>query len=250
MPKRKERHSQEFDGAGQSIKSIFISLIIVLLAACYCNGFGLIVKKLHIDPNAKMTESTSEKSTEDYKEPEKTTGNVADEERTTEKTDAVEKEGLHLDKDFEPIRLMVTDAVTESVFAQMIPGENGAEDRQLHNGEILTAIAKGTSGGRSYYELEDETYVPVRQKNIVALDSYISLTGYITITYINTTGIKLRSYADFEADNVIGTVYVGDEVTVKAKIRTKDGVEAFMTENGEYITTDNRYFNDFTVTSE
>lgn len=240
MQKKDDRRRRSEDGAGQSIKSILISLTIVLVAVAYSNGFGIVVKKLKVDPGTKI----------EWGKLWKTEENTSAETTATKQEVKENKAGLNLDKHFEPLKLMVTDATTESIYTSVMPGEVSKDDRQLRNGEILTAIAKGSVGGRSYYELDDETYIAVTQKNIVPLESYIKLTGYISITYINTTGIKLRSYADFEADNVIGTVYVGEEMGIVAKIRTKDGVEAFITDKGEYFTTDNRYFNDFTVTNE
>ena len=78
------------------------------------------------------------------------------------------------------------------------------------------------------------------------MTEYIKVNGYLAITYISASGINLRSWADFDADNVVKTVYVGEKIQVKAKVLTEKGVSAYITTDDLYITSDTRYLNDYT----
>ena len=76
------------------------------------------------------------------------------------------------------------------------------------------------------------------------------MEGYLAITYISSSGVRLRKWADFDADNVAGAVYVGDKIQVKAKVQTEKGDSAFITTDGLYITADPQYFNDYSSVRE
>ena len=60
-------------------------------------------------------------------------------------------------------------------------------------------------------------------------------------------GVRLRAGADFSADNVVKSVYVGDKVPIKGKVTLKNGDSAYITEEGLYLTTDIQYLNDYTT---
>ena len=64
-------------------------------------------------------------------------------------------------------------------------------------------------------------YLYASEKNMEELASYEKLEGYVAITYISSTGVRLRKWADFQADNVVKSVYVGDKVQVKARLRER-----------------------------
>ena len=75
----------------------------------------------------------------------------------------------------------------------------------------------------------------------------MEVDGYLAVTYISSSGVRLRRWADFDADNVVGAVYVGDKVQVKARVQTEKGASAYITEDGLYITSDAQYFDDYTT---
>lgn len=64
------------------------------------------------------------------------------------------------------------------------------------------------------------------------LTSYEKLGGYVAITYISSTGVRLRAWADFSADNVVKSVYVGDKVPIKGKVTLKNGVPPILQKKG------------------
>lgn len=162
-----------------------------------------------------------------------------------------EKEYLDVDKKFKECYLMVRAVTESSLWANQIPGEKNEKSQELSNGQILKAIKRGTyEDGRTYYRLDNGLYVDSNIKNVEPLTEYIKVNGYLAITYISTSGINLRSWADFDADNVVKTVYVGEKIQVKAKVITEKGVSAYITTDNLYITSDTRYLNDYTSIPE
>ncbi len=61
-------------------------------------------------------------------------------------------------------------------------------------------------------------YLKASENYTEELTSYEKLGGYVAITYISSTGVRLRAWADFSADNVVKSVYVGDKVPIKGKV--------------------------------
>ena len=90
-------------------------------------------------------------------------------------------------------------------------------------------------------------YLKASENYTEELTSYEKLGGYVAITYISSTGVRLRVWADFSADNVVKSVYVGDKVPIKGKVTLKNGDSAYITEEGLYLTTDIQYLNDYTT---
>jgi hypothetical protein len=113
-------------------------------------------------------------------------------------------------------------------------------------GQILKVNMRGYIDGTLYYQLENGYYLK-DNKSIMPLKEYVELTGDLAITYISSSGVRLRKWPDFDNDdNIVGSVYVGDKVPVMAKIITVTDVPAFVTTDGLYITTNSRYLNDHT----
>lgn len=176
------------------------------------------------------------------------------EQNSVDKQDAEEfdpkKEYLDLDKKFQECYLMVRDVPDSGIMANQIPGQNNDKSEALSNGQIVKGVERGTYDGRTYYRLDNGLYVDANIKNVEPLTEYIKVNGYLAITYISASGIHLRSWADFDADNVVKTVYVGDKIQVKAKVVTEKGVSAYITTDDLYITSDTRYLNDYTSIPE
>lgn len=160
------------------------------------------------------------------------------------------KEYLDVDKKFKECYLMVKDVPESGLRANQIPGEENEKSEELSNGQILKGIKRGTYEGKTYYQLDNGLYVNANIKNVEPLEEYIEVNGYLAITYISASGIHLRSWADFDADNVVKTVYVGEKIQVKAKVVTEKGVSAYITADDLYITSDTRYLNDYTSIPE
>ena len=114
----------------------------------------------------------------------------------------------------------------------------------------MKAEKRGTYQGEVYYRLADNSYIKSDINHVIPLIRYEKLDGYLAITYISSSGVKLRAWADFDADNVIKSVYVGDKVQISGKVITEKGVSAYITDEGLYITCDTRYFNDYTCVLE
>lgn len=113
-------------------------------------------------------------------------------------------------------------------------------------GQILKVNMRGYIDGTLYYQLENGYYLK-DNKSIMPLKEYVELTGDLAITYISSSGVRLRKWPDFDNDNnIVASVYVGDKVPVMAKINTVTDVSAFVTTDGLYITTNSRYLNDHT----
>ncbi len=161
-----------------------------------------------------------------------------------------ETEYLDIDDRFMPCRVMICDVPEAGVWANAVPGKRGEESRELKNGQILKAEERGTYQGKTYYRLQNGLYLNASISHVEPLISYTEVEGYLAITYISANGVKLRSWGDFEADNVVKSVYVGDKVQVKAKVETEKGDVAFITTEGYYITADTRYLNDYSAVPE
>ena len=136
-------------------------------------------------------------------------------------TQDIHKEYLDTDKTFQSGYIMIKDVPKKGIYTSKLPGEKKKKGAvSLKNGQILWASKKG---------------------------SYEKLGGYVAITYISSTGVRLRAWADFSADNVVKSVYVGDKVPIKGKVTLKNGDSAYITEEGLYLTTDIQYLNDYTT---
>lgn len=155
-------------------------------------------------------------------------------------------ETLKLDKSFRSTYIIVRNNKEESLKITEVPGEVNEESRAPMDGELIRVVKRGEYEGKLYYELQDGSFLEVIPKNVQEVEEYIPLEGSIAITYISSSGVNIRAWIDFDADNVIRSVYVGDIVEVTAMVVTKDGKSAFRTDDGYYITTDSSYFNDFT----
>lgn len=164
---------------------------------------------------------------------------------TTEQA-AKDKEYLKTDKGFSETYLMIKALSDEDCYANKRPGKRTETSKKLADGQILCAVKKGTYDGKTYYRLKNGLYLRANKKHIEELSSYEKLDGYVVITYISTSGVRLRRWADFEADNVEKSVYVGDQINIQAKVITKKGNSAYITEEGLYLTTDIQYLNDYT----
>lgn len=208
------------------IRSILFSLLLVVVAACIVIGI-----------HSAMTGKDPNGNSED--------ANVQD----TEVYDP-NKEYLDVEKKFKECYLMVRDVPDSGFRADQIPGKENGQSESLSNGQILKGVKRGTYDGETYYRLDNGLYVNANIKNVEPLTEYIKVNGYLAITYISASGINLRSWADFDADNVVKTVYVGEKIQVKAKVLTEKGVSAYITTDDLYITSDTRYLNDYTSIPE
>ena len=141
-------------------------------------------------------------------------------------TQDIHKEYLDTDKTFQSGYIMIKDVPEKGIYTSKLPGEKKKKGAvSLKNGMYLKA---------------SENYTE-------ELTSYEKLGGYVAITYISSTGVRLRAWADFSADNVVKSVYVGDKVPIKGKVTLKNGDSAYITEEGLYLTTDIQYLNDYTT---
>lgn len=174
----------------------------------------------------------------------------ADERAAKEESYDVDKEYLDIDKNFVARYIMVKNVPQKGIFDSKIPGKKKKNAVSLKNGQILWASKKGDYEGKTYYRLKNGRYIRANEKYIEELASYEKLGGYVAITYISSTGVRLRKWADFNADNVVKSVYVGDKVAVKGKVTKKNGESAYITESGLYLTTDIQYLNDYTTEPE
>lgn len=157
-----------------------------------------------------------------------------------------EQEDLILDETFERSAIIIKDIKEKDFCATEKPGMLEEGSRRLRNGEVLEVIKKGSRDGKDYYVLKDHTYVEDDETHVQKVKEYIPLEGYIVITYISTAGVRLRTWIDYEADNVVKSAYVGDKIDIRAMITLENGNSAFQTEDGLFITTDSRYFTDST----
>lgn len=206
--------------------SMLISIILVVIAVGMVFGFGNYLR------NKTYTGPKIDTELEN-------TDNVAD-----------DKEYLDVDDKFKSCYVMICNVPSSGLWANHVPGVKMEDSRELFNGQIVRAVERGTYQGHTYYKLEQDLYISANISHVEPLRSYIELDGYLAITYINSSGVHLRSWADFDADNVVKSVYVGDKVQVKAKVETEKGDSAYVTTDGLYITSNPRYFNDYTDISK
>lgn len=164
-----------------------------------------------------------------------------------EDSNNVKKEYLEVDESFQAGYIMIKNVSQKGIYTSEIPGKKKEDSISLKNGQILWASQKGEYEGKTYYHLRNGLYIQASGKYTEELASYEKLGGYVAITYISSTGVRLREWADFKADNVVKSVYVGDKVPVKAKVTRKNGESAYITESGLYLTTDIQYLNDYTT---
>ena len=74
-----------------------------------------------------------------------------------------------------------------------------------------------------------------------------SSSSHAAAKNISSSGVRLRSWADFKDDsNIVKSVFVGDKVNIIGEVQTVTGVSAYVTDEGLYMTTDIQYFNDYT----
>ena len=222
----KERRSGDRNGGQESVgavlKSMALSLILVGLTFAFVIGFRYFL------------------NSQTYQAAEKT-------DVSQKKTDGT----LVLEEDFNIKYLMVKNVSDQEEFcATKKPGIVEDDDLRLKNGQILEVRNKGLYKEKPYYRLKDGTYVQGLESKILEIKEYLPLTGYIAITYISSGGVRLRSWVDFEDDNVVKSVYVGDKVNIKAMVTTTEDVSAFRTDEGLYITTNPQYFTDYTNLNE
>lgn len=174
-------------------------------------------------------------------------GQVIQKEDAKDADDETPKEYLEEDETFQAGYIMIKDVPQKGIYTSEIPGKKKEDSISLKNGQLLWANKKGEYNGKTYYHLRNGLYVRANEKYTEELASYEKLGGYVAITYISSTGVKLREWADFKADNVVKSVYVGDKVPVKGKVTRKNGESAYITESGLYLTTDIQYLNDYTT---
>lgn len=208
------------------IRSIILSLLLIVVAAGIVFGIGSSLMGRNSEEDQ---EQTDVQDTEVY-DP--------------------NKEYLDVDKKFKECYLMVRDVPDDGFRADQVPGQKNDNSEALTNGQILKGIKRGTYDDETFYRLDNGLYVNANIKNIEPLTEYVKVNGYLAITYISASGINLRSWADFDAENVVKTVYVGEKIQVKARVLTEKGVSAYITTDNLYITTDTRYLNDYTSIPE
>lgn len=206
--------------------SMLISLILVAAAVGVVFGFGAYLKEQTYEgPEIMSGLETTEKKQED-------------------------QEYLDIDEGFRPCYIMIGEVPAFGLWANSVPGIKDKDSQLLVSGQILRAQKRGNYEGQTYYKLKNGLYVSANITHAEPLISYTKLEGYIAITYLSSSGVNLRKWADFDADNIVGSVYVGDKVQVKAKVETEKGASAYLTEDGLYITADSRYSNDYTSVPE
>ena len=222
----KDRRSRERNGGQESVgtvlRSMALSLVLVGLTFAFVIGFRYFLKSQTYQP-AEKTEVSQKK------------------------TDGT----LVLEEDFNIKYLMVKNVSDQEEFcATKQPGIVEDDDLRLKNGQILEVRHTGLYKEKPYYRLKDGTYVEGLESKILEIKDYLPLTGYVAITYISSGGVRLRSWVDFEDDNVVKSVYVGDKVNIEAMVTTTEDVSAFRTDEGLYITTNPQYFTDYTNLNE
>lgn len=207
--------------------SMIISLLLVAAAVGFVFGFGAFLQN------------------QTYTGPEVVSGL-----ETTEEEEEENAEYLDLDKRFKACYVMICEVPPLGLWVNKVPGEKTDTSQMLVSGQIVHAQQRGTYKGQTYYKLDDGTYLSTDISHAETLLSYTEMEGYLAITYISSSGVRLRKWADFDADNVVGAVYVGDKVQIKAKVQTEKGASAYITTDGLYITSDTQYFNDYTSVPE
>lgn len=218
----KKENDQELVSVKKTILSMSFSLVLVVAVLLFIFGFRYFL------------------SGREYKG-----ANVQKEERKND-YDA-HKEYLETDKLFKAGYIMIKDLPAKGLYISELPGKKENSSTYLKSGQILWASKKGTYKDKTYYHLKNGMYLYASEKYMEELASYEKLEGYVAITYISSTGVRLRKWADFQADNVVKSVYVGDKVQVKGKVTRKNGESAYITDKGLYLTTDIQYLNDYTT---
>lgn len=218
----KKDNNQEILSIKKTLLSMSASLILVAVVLAFVFGF-----KHFLNGRSYNGETFQEETVKDSK--------------------TVKKEYLEVDESFQAGYIMIKDVPQKGIYTSEVPGKKTEDSISLKNGQILWASQKGEYEGKTYYHLRNGLYVRASEKHTEELASYEKLGGYVAITYISSTGVRLREWADFKADNIVKSVYVGDKVSVKAKVTRKNGESAYITESGLYLTTDIQYLNDYTT---
>lgn len=171
--------------------------------------------------------------------------NKSEEVKKTDTTESAGEQSAELAKDplFEPCYVMISNATDNGIKTTATPADNGTIVKRLKNGTIVQAVENGTnSAGISYFKLEDGSYLLDEDEYVLELKSYTKIKGYVVITFVSATGVKLRAWANFDDDNVAKRVFVGDQVQIVGKVVTQDDQEAYETSDGYYMTTNPEYF--------
>lgn len=218
-----EKQKKSNDHVDSSIGSILFSVFLVALAIGFVFGFKYFLKGRGFTP----TESTVTQA-DGEKEPDETT-----------------EIKMEQDNNFKYEYITVLGLDGKELYANVVPDKKGADSVKIEEGENLKVQMRGYINGKLYYLLEDGRYLK-DDKSLMPLKEYVPLKGYLSITYISSSGVHLRKWADFHADNIVSSVYVGDAVSVSAKIVTAKDTVAFVTKDGLYITADSRYLTDHT----
>lgn len=152
---------------------------------------------------------------------------------------------LEKDPDFNYKYIVIQGLSGKELRASEKPDEKSFTGKNLKEGMILKVKGRGMAGGKYYYTLENGLYLR-DSKSVMPLMEYVELEGYVTITYISSTGVRLRRWPDFDANNIAGSAYVGDKVDIKGRVTTVTDTTAFVTRDGYFMTTNSRYLNDHT----
>lgn len=217
----KKENNQEIPSIKKTILSMSVSIILVIAVLLFVFGF-----KYFLNGRSYQGEAVQKEERDNHDTP---------------------KEYLDEDKNFQAGYIMIKNVPQKGIYTSEIPGKREEDSIALKNGQILWANKKGAYRGKTYYHLRNGLYIRASEKYTEELASYEKLGGYVAITYISSTGVRLREWADFKADNVVKSVYVGDKVQVKGKVTRKNGESAYITESGLYLTTDIQYLNDYTT---
>lgn len=218
----KKENNQEIPSIKKTILSMSFSIILVTAVLLFVFGFKYFL-------NGRSYQ-----------------GEAVQKEKEKDNHDTI-KEYLDEDKTFQAGYIMIKNVAQKGIYTSEIPGKKEEDSIALKNGQLLWANKKGEYKGKTYYHLRNGSYIRASEKYTEELASYEKLGGYVAITYISSTGVRLREWADFKADNVVKSVYVGDKVQVKGKVTRKNGESAYITESGLYLTTDIQYLNDYTT---
>lgn len=219
---RRSINEEEKRNAFTMITSMLFSLFLVALSVLFIIGFRAFLKNHPYQGKAK-----------------------------TETAQAGKGDILVVDPSFDVTYIIIKNIKDKEKFCRTAhPGVVDEESVPLKNGQMLQVRQKGAFKDKLYYRLKDNTYVEADETKVQEVKEYIPLSGYIAITYISSGGVRLRSWIDFDADNVARSVYVGDKVTVTAMVTIMEGTSAFRTSDGLFITTNPQYFTDYTNLSE
>ncbi len=226
--KRKQSHNDEDElltQSRQTLKSMMVSLILVGLSLGFLTGFRYFLKgHTYTGPDVKVDFAG----------------------QSSNKNDGV----YTADETYDEKYIIVKAVEPKTFFATTEPGLVTEESKELVNGQLLKVKEKGSLNQKEYFCLEDGTYVESSSDHIQVVKEYLPLEGYIVITYISSSGVRVRSWIDFDADNIVKSVFVGDPIEIVAMVTLENDVSAFLTKDGNYVTTDTRYFTDCTNLQE